>query len=84
MAKSEETYVPGNIINFEQRRKEYAERVTAEEVENAENALVDVLACSCGSTTMTMYTDHEYVMADCAQCGMPMLWPIIDFLRGDF
>lgn len=88
MAKSEETYVPGNIINFEQRRKEHAEREATAANEDDEgygiDTPIDALSCTCGSTAVTMYTDYSHVMAECAECRTPMLWQIINFLRGDF
>jgi hypothetical protein len=89
MARSEkekdETYVPGNIISFEQKRRELAERRAEEESEKEyyENAPITTLSCACGSVGLTVYTDGQYMMAECTECGMPMLTSLIMFLRGD-
>lgn len=89
MARSEqekdETYVPGNIISFEQKRREYAERVAEElaDDEYDENGAITTLGCSCGSIGLTVYNDGQYVMAECTECGMPMLSSLVMFLRGD-
>ncbi len=89
MARSEkekdETYVPGNIISFEQKRREHAERVAEELADDAydENAPITTLGCACGSVGVSVYTDGQYMMAECIECGMPMLTLLVMFLRGD-
>ena len=85
MAKNEEVWVTGSVINFEQKRKERAEQEAERlaDQEYDENGLIRTLGCTCGSVGLVVYTDGEFMMAECVECGMPMLAQLFMFLQGE-
>ena len=85
MAKNEEVWVTGSVINFEQKRKERAEREAERlaDQEYDENGPIRALGCTCGNVGLCVYTDGDYMMAECTECGMPMLAQLFMFLQGE-
>lgn len=82
VATSEDTYVPGNIINFEQKKREFAEQHIADQEESNDAPEVVTLICPCGCSNITAYRDSEWVSVECSMCGMPMLNQLLTFMRG--
>lgn len=76
-----------NVVSLAQKRKEMAERIEQERVEyniSGETTSVAVLCCPCGCEALTLYSDSEYLYAECLECGEPMLVPVLAFMQGEY
>tara|TARA_S200002703_G_scaffold122630_1_gene108579 strand:+ start:339 stop:596 length:258 start_codon:yes stop_codon:yes gene_type:complete len=83
--KNKDVLFIGNIINFEQKHKERVER-EAEQLadrESNEGDPIRTLRCTCGSASLSVYTDSEFTMAECAECRMPMRTQLFMFIQGE-
>lgn len=76
----------GNIVSFEQKRKELIERQAQEEVDYSlsgdDASSICVLTCVCGCDAVVVYSDGESVFAQCIECGSPMGWSLFNFMSG--
>lgn len=76
----------GNVVSFEQKRKELIERQAQEEVDYSlsgdDASSICVLTCACGCDAMVVYSYGGSVFAECTYCGSPMGWSLFNFMSG--
>jgi ferredoxin-like protein FixX len=77
----------GNIVSFERKRRELAERLEQERVDSSlsgEDPAITVLCCPCGCEALTTFTDGEHMYTECMECGEPMVMSLLAFLSGQY
>jgi hypothetical protein len=76
----------GNVVSFEQKRREAIERQEEELVDYNLSGYaaspLTVLCCPCGCDALVAYSDGGSVFAQCIDCGNPMGWSLLTFMSG--
>lgn len=78
----------GNVVSLDQKRREIAERLEQDRVEDTfsdyPTTPLFVLSCSCGCEALAVFTDGEHFFAECVDCGEPMGYPLLTFMSGQY